>query len=98
MADWIVAQRKAFLRWANSHLKAVGKSIESLDTGFKDGKMLCKLIALLTGDKVSFPNKKCKMEIHNLENINAALHYLTDKKVRQTPLVTPSLWDSGSKF
>ena len=58
MADWIAAQRKAFLRWANTHLKVTGKQIESLQTGFKDGKLLCKLIAILTGDKV----RECRVQ------------------------------------
>ena len=99
MADWIVAQRKAFLRWANSHLKVTGKQIDSIQTGFKDGKLLCKLIALLTGDKVHFPNKKCKMEIHNLENINAALHYLTDKKgIRLVGIGAKDVYDGSEKL
>lgn len=94
-----MAQRKAFLRWANSHLKATGQQIDSIQTGFKDGKLLCKLIAILTSDKVAFPNKKCKMEIHNLENINAALHYLTDKKgIRLVGIGAKDVYDGSEKL
>jgi actinin alpha len=99
--DWITSQRKAFLRWANSHLKVTGQQIESIETGFKDGILLCKLIGILTGEEVPFPNppKKCKMEIHYLENINAALRYLTDKKgIRLVGIGARDVYEGSEKL
>ena len=48
-------QKKTFCKWINSHLAQVGCKIQDLYVDLRDGKMLIKLLEVLSGEKlVSF--------------------------------------------
>ena len=48
-------QKKTFTKWVNSHLARVGFRISDLYIDLRDGKMLIKLLEVLSGEKlVSF--------------------------------------------
>lgn len=45
-------QKKTFQKWVNSHLVRVGNRIGDLYTDLRDGKMLLKLLEVLSGERL----------------------------------------------
>ncbi len=73
-------QRKTFTKWVNSHLTRVGFRIQNLYIDLRDGRMLLKLLEILSGDDIPKPTRG-KMRIHCLENVDKALQFLQDQHV-----------------
>jgi len=82
-AQWQRQQIKSFTAWTNSHLQKAGMKIESLQTDFKDGSRLIKLIEIIGGEQLRKPEKG-KMKLHCIQNLNIALDAITAKKVKIT--------------
>ncbi|RWS10326.1 spectrin beta chain-like protein [Dinothrombium tinctorium] len=68
-------QKKTFTKWVNSHLVRANCRITDLYTDLRDGKMLLKLLEILSGERLPKPTKG-KMRIHCLENVDKALQFL----------------------
>ena len=45
-------QKKTFCKWVNSHLSRVGLKIQDLYVDLRDGKMLIKLLEVLSGERL----------------------------------------------
>jgi len=45
-------QKKTFAKWVNSHLMRVNCSIQDLYVDLRDGKMLIKLLEVLSGERL----------------------------------------------
>jgi hypothetical protein len=45
-------QKKTFTKWVNSHLIRVGCRIHDLYTDLRDGKMILKLLEVLSGERL----------------------------------------------
>ena len=45
-------QKKTFAKWVNSHLIRVNCSIQDLYVDLRDGKMLIKLLEVLSGERL----------------------------------------------
>ena len=45
-------QKKTFCKWVNSHLARVGCRIQDLYVDLRDGKMLIKLLEILSGERL----------------------------------------------
>ena len=45
-------QKKTFAKWVNSHLLRVNCSIQDLYVDLRDGKMLIKLLEVLSGERL----------------------------------------------
>ncbi|TGZ63077.1 hypothetical protein CRM22_007109 [Opisthorchis felineus] len=75
-----IVQKKTFTKWVNSHLVVVSCSIEDLYLDLRDGKMLLKLLEILSGERLPPPTRG-KMRIHCLENVDKSLNFLCDQHV-----------------
>ena len=75
----VEAQRKAFLRWANSYLVKKGMEIKNINTDFSDGIMLGTLIQKVSKKRFKL-NLKPKNEYQQMENLNACLAFLKAEK------------------
>ncbi|XP_062617853.1 spectrin beta chain-like isoform X3 [Saccostrea cucullata] len=73
-------QKKTFQKWVNSHLIRMSCRIQDLYIDLRDGKMLMKLLEILSGERLPRPTKG-KMRIHCLENVDKALQFLHEQKV-----------------
>ncbi|CAH1792317.1 unnamed protein product [Owenia fusiformis] len=73
-------QKKTFCKWVNSHLARVGARIHDLYVDLRDGRMLIKLLEVLSGERLPKPTKG-KMRIHCLENVDKSLSFLYDQRV-----------------
>ncbi|XP_075048594.1 spectrin beta chain, erythrocytic-like [Mixophyes fleayi] len=75
-----IVQKKTFTKWVNSHLAIVSCRISDLYLDLRDGKMLLKLLEVLSGEQL--PRRtKGRMRIHCLENVDKALHFLKEQRV-----------------
>lgn len=55
-------QKKTFTKWVNSHLARVSCRITDLYTDLRDGRMLIKLLEVLSGERlVSFCSRYSKV-------------------------------------
>ena len=73
-------QKKTFTKWVNSHLVRINCKITDLYTDLRDGKMLIKLLEILSGERLPRPTKD-KVRIHCLENVGKALSFLYEQRV-----------------
>lgn len=73
-------QKKTFAKWVNSHLTRVSCGIQDLYVDLRDGKMLIKLLEVLSGERLPNPTKG-KMRIHCLENVDKSLTFLNEMRV-----------------
>jgi spectrin beta len=73
-------QKKTFTKWVNSHLSKATARIEDLYTDLRDGRMLMKLLEILSGEKLPKPTRG-NMRIHKMENTDKALFFLKKKNV-----------------
>lgn len=73
-------QKKTFTKWVNSHLSRVGCRITDLYTDLADGKMLIRLLEILSGERLPKATRG-KMRIHCLENVDKAIMFLQEQHV-----------------
>ena len=90
-------QKKTFTKWVNSHLIRTGCRIADLYIDLRDGKMLMKLLEVLSGERLPRPTKG-KMRIHCLENVDKALQFLYEQKVHLENLGAHDIVDGSSRL
>ena len=73
-------QKKTFTKWVNSHLSRVGCRISDLYTDLGDGRMLIRLLEILSGERLPKATRG-KMRIHCLENVDKAIMFLQEQHV-----------------
>ena len=74
--------RQTFTAWCNSHLRKVGIKINELDVDLRDGLTLLRLLELISGEKVPPAEKRGKMRVHKINNVNKALGFIGEKGVK----------------
>ncbi|XP_014668917.1 PREDICTED: filamin-C-like [Priapulus caudatus] len=80
---WIQIQKKTFTNWVNEQLRAAGRHIVDLETGFADGLNLVALAEVLQQKDLSRGvAKRPTNDHHRLGNIGVALKALTDDGVK----------------
>ncbi|GFR00718.1 spectrin beta chain [Trichonephila clavata] len=90
-------QKKTFCKWVNSHLVRANCRITDLYTDLRDGKMLIKLLEILSGERLPKPTKG-KMRIHCLENVDKALQFLKDQRVHLENLGSHDIVDGNPRL
>ncbi|XP_033634187.1 spectrin beta chain-like [Asterias rubens] len=92
-----MVQKKTFTKWVNSHLQRVSCRIVNLYTDLRDGRMLIKLLEVLSGERLPKPTKG-KMRIHCLENCDKALQFLKEKKVHLENMGSHDITDGSHRL
>lgn len=77
-AQWKLIQKNTFTRWANEHLKTVGKQVLDLETDLSDGLRLISLVEVLSSKKFKHINKKPTFRTQKLENVTMVLRFLEE--------------------
>ena len=70
------------MAWCNSHLRKVGIQLKELDKDLRDGLALLKLLELISGDKLPPAERKGKMRIHKVANVDKGLKFIAEKGVK----------------
>ncbi|WAR19671.1 SPTCB-like protein [Mya arenaria] len=90
-------QKKTFQKWVNSHLARIGCRINDLYIDLRDGKMLMKLLEILSGERLPRPTKG-KMRIHCLENCDKALTFLHEQRVHLENMGAHDIVDGSNRL
>ncbi|KAM5273598.1 spectrin beta chain, erythrocytic [Ctenodactylus gundi] len=90
-------QKKTFTKWVNSHLARVSCRITDLYKDLRDGRMLIKLLEVLSGEMLPRPTKG-KMRIHCLENVDKALQFLKEQRVHLENMGSHDIVDGNHRL
>uniref|UniRef100_F1KPP4 Spectrin beta chain n=1 Tax=Ascaris suum TaxID=6253 RepID=F1KPP4_ASCSU len=90
-------QKKTFTKWVNSHLVRVNCKIHDLYMDMRDGKMLIRLLEVLSGERLPKPTRG-KMRIHCLENVDKGLQFLRDQHVHLENLGSHDVVDGNPRL
>ncbi|KAJ8340937.1 hypothetical protein SKAU_G00332280 [Synaphobranchus kaupii] len=90
-------QKKTFTKWVNSILSRVSCRISDLYLDLRDGRMLIKLLEVLSGEKLPKPTKG-RMRIHCLENVDKALQFLKEQKVHLENMGSHDIVDGNHRL
>lgn len=90
-------QKKTFCKWVNSHLVRANCRITDLYIDMRDGKMLMKLLEILSGERLPRPTRG-KMRIHCLENVDKALQFLREQRVHLENLGSHDVVDGNPRL
>ena len=63
-------------------MRKVGIKINELDVDLRDGQALLRLLELISGEKVPLAEKRGKMRVHKISNVNKALQFISEKGVK----------------
>ncbi|XP_059860383.1 spectrin beta chain, erythrocytic [Delphinus delphis] len=92
-----VVQKKTFTKWVNSHLARVSCRITDLYKDLRDGRMLIRLLEVLSGEMLPKPTKG-KMRIHCLENVDKALQFLKEQRVHLENMGSHDIVDGNHRL
>uniref|UniRef100_A0A6Q2YBG7 Spectrin beta chain n=1 Tax=Esox lucius TaxID=8010 RepID=A0A6Q2YBG7_ESOLU len=90
-------QKKTFTKWVNSILSRVNCRISDLYLDLRDGRMLIKLLEVLSGEKLPKPTKG-RMRIHCLENVDKALQFLKEQRVHLENMGSHDIVDGNHRL
>uniref|UniRef100_A0A8D3BU93 Spectrin beta chain n=1 Tax=Scophthalmus maximus TaxID=52904 RepID=A0A8D3BU93_SCOMX len=90
-------QKKTFVKWVNSHLSRVSCRITDLYMDLRDGRMLIKLLEVLSGERLPKPTKG-RMRIHCLENVDKALQFLKEQRVHLENMGSHDIVDGNHRL
>uniref|UniRef100_A0A8D0A391 Spectrin beta chain n=1 Tax=Sander lucioperca TaxID=283035 RepID=A0A8D0A391_SANLU len=90
-------QKKTFTKWVNSHLSRVSCRISDLYLDLRDGRMLIKLLEVLSGERLPKPTKG-RMRIHCLENVDKALQFLKEQRVHLENMGSHDIVDGNHRL
>lgn len=90
-------QKKTFTKWVNSHLARVTCRISDLYQDLRDGRMLIRLLEVLSGEQLPKPTKG-RMRIHCLENVDKALQFLKEQKVHLENMGSHDIVDGNHRL
>jgi len=97
-SGWIDIQKRTFTKWCNSHLSERLLKINSLETDFEDGVLLCALLEQISSKSVGIVNKKPKIRAQKLENTGAALKFLRDEGIKLVAIGPEDITDGHVKL
>jgi len=98
-AAWIRVQRKTFSRWCNNFIVARNLAINELEKDLADGVILHNLLECLSNEKIlPPPNKKAKLKLQKVENLNISLRYITSKNVKLVGIGAEDIHDGKSNL
>ena len=60
----------------------MGIKINELDQDLRDGFALLRLLEVISGDKVPPAEKRGKMRVHKIANVNKALQFISEHGVK----------------
>ncbi|KAI1895207.1 hypothetical protein AGOR_G00103930 [Albula goreensis] len=90
-------QKKTFTKWVNSILSRVSCRISDLYLDLRDGRMLIKLLEVLSGERLPKPTKG-RMRIHCLENVDKALQFLREQRVHLENMGSHDIVDGNHRL
>lgn len=77
-------QKKTFTNWVNAFLMKCQPpmKVQDLFQDLKDGVGLCKLLQILSGERIVFEKPHRMQRIHYFSNVTTAIQFLESKNIR----------------
>jgi len=98
-AAWIRIQRKTFSRWMNNFLLERSISVNILEQDIQDGVVLHNLLECLSQEKIMpQPNKKAKLKLQKIENLNTCLRYVKSKDIKLVGIGAEDIHDGRTNL
>jgi len=89
-------QIKTFTKWCNMHLAKKGADpIEDVTTGFRDGVRLIELLEVIGEANLGKYNKKPRMRLQQIENLNKALAFIKERGVNLVSIGAEDICDGN---
>jgi filamin len=95
---WVDVQKKTFTRWSNSFLRYRAMKINDLATDLDEGVLLVNLLEILSDKSLGKINKTPKMKPQKLENISAALKFITAQGIKLVGIGPEDIHDHNLKL
>jgi len=95
---WEQIQKKTFTKWVNSHLAKRGQKMEEITAEFKDGLKFLSFLEIISGRSFSKYEKKPRMRIHYIQNIDLGLKLLQELKVPLVSIGAEDIADGNQKL
>jgi filamin len=96
---WVRIQKKTFTRWCNNYLTQRSLGINDLQTDLQDGVLLHNLLEILGNEEVlPKANKKAKLKLQKVENLNICLKYVKAKNIKLVGIGAEDLHDGNIKL
>jgi len=93
---WEQMQIKTFTKWCNMHLAKKGADpIEDVTTGFRDGVRLIELLEVIGEANLGKYNKKPRMRLQQIENLNKALAFIKERGVNLVSIGAEDICDGN---
>ncbi|XP_067936925.1 alpha-actinin-4-like [Watersipora subatra] len=89
-------QTKTFTKWVNKHLRKRSLEVKDLFEGFRDGTKLLTLLEVLTSQIL--PRERGTLRFHRLQNVKAALDFLTHQSIRLVNIHPEEIADGNPKI
>ncbi|CAK8691039.1 unnamed protein product [Clavelina lepadiformis] len=89
-------QKKTFTKWINKYLAKINRSVDNLYEDLRDGHNLIALLEALSG--ISLPREKGRMRFHRLQNVQIALDFLKQRKLRLVNIRNDDITDGNPKL
>ncbi|OHT12277.1 putative alpha-actinin [Tritrichomonas foetus] len=98
--SWEVTQIKVFSRWCAKHLRTRKLEFETIEKDFSDGVKLINLLEVIGKEKMDGRwHAAPKNRFQKLENIQLAIHYITDlKKIKLIGIHPEDIVDCNLKL
>jgi len=96
--DWQQVQKKTFTKWVNSKIGERSLKITDLVKELEDGHVLLQLLEIISREKVGNYNKKAKLRIQKIENLNTALKFVKTHGVHLTNIGATDITDGNEKL
>lgn len=95
---WIRVQQKTFTRWSNTVLSNRMLKVDNIAVDFRDGTRLQPLIEVLAKKTLPKINKKPKMRLQKMENLNKSLEFLKSDGVKLVNVGADDLEEGNLKI
>ncbi|CAG8518171.1 11207_t:CDS:10 [Ambispora leptoticha] len=97
--SWEIIQEKTFRKWVNSKLALKNiEPIRDLNEDFSDGVRLIQLLEIIGDTSFGKYNKKPRMRIQKVENVNMALEFIKRRGVSLTNIGAEDIVDINLKL
>jgi len=97
--NWVRVQKKTFTRWCNTYLVEKMMKVEDLSADLADGLKLLALLEQISGLEVSpVYNKKPKIRVQMIENVNFSLKFLTNQGIKLVGIDGGNVVDGNLKL
>eukprot|EP01102_Stenamoeba_stenopodia_P008123 TRINITY_DN230_c0_g1_i4.p1 TRINITY_DN230_c0_g1~~TRINITY_DN230_c0_g1_i4.p1 ORF type:complete len:323 (+),score=106.91 TRINITY_DN230_c0_g1_i4:48-1016(+) len=95
---WVDVQKKTFTRWSNTFLRYRKAKINDLEFDLHDGVLLIQLLEIISDKSLGKYNQTPKIKPQKLENLSAALKFITSQGIKLVGIGPEDIHDNNLKL